>query len=137
MTVHVKNHLCFLFSFYYPKLYRINTTQNNISPFLLSLPLLSISSSFYLLFFLSPLLSISLHSILKVTLTPFHLWPWKSAFRWPPLSRLLILLRLMHFLYKRYPQVHSWAGGIHVCSQNCSSSLFLVSKIREHSKHKL
>ena len=88
----LNNHLCFLFSFYYPRIYRINTTQNNISPFLLYFIFLSNSSSFYLLFFLSSY-HIQTHSILKVTCTliPFHLWPWK-VHSGDPLSRLLSMV---------------------------------------------
>ena len=91
------------FSFHYPRIYRINTTDTTF--FSLS-PLLSISSSFYPLFFLSPLLSIFLpHSILRVTLTPFPLWPWKSAFRWPPYIDPL-------YYYRHSVQIEIRGGGL-------------------------
>ena len=101
----LKNHLCFLFSFYYPRIYRINTTQNNISPFLLYFLFLSNSSSFYLLFFLSSYY-VQTHSILKVTCT---LWPWKVHSGDPPIQAATKNNSIINDI--------SWAGGI--CSQNC------------------
>ena len=65
-------------------------------PFLLSIPLISISSSFYLIFF-----HIHTHSILKVIRTPLHLWHWKSAVKLP-ISRRLILLTFVDTISKRY-----------------------------------
>ena len=56
---------------------------------------------------------------------PFSPLTLKKCIQVTPLSRLLILLRLMYFLYKRYPQVHSWAGGI--CSQDCRQQLIIFS----------
>ena len=54
-----------------------------VPPFLLSIPLISISSSFYHVFF-----HIHTHSILKVTLTPLHLWRWKVQSCYPFLGSL-------------------------------------------------
>ena len=97
-------------------------------------------SSLYLLFFLSPLLSIFLphtHSILRVTLTPFHLWPWKSALRWPPYIGPLyylhanifwILRRFYYLLFFIIYIIKEWYWQF---------AIFMMSRLESHTSFQL